>query len=681
MTPGTQLYTPLSQRNGTSRPSFGGGSLEEIKNGISHVESGGNYGAIGKPNSKGQRAYGKYQVFETNIPEWTKEALGKSLSNEEFLQDQEAQEKVADHFLGASLAQYGNPDDVASTWFTGRPVAKAGLDVADYTGTSNGDYLAKFHEGMGKSKSLYVPLAQRAGNLVAKGKEDFGNYVQGVLHPPNTEYLPIPDEKAQMTRAVPTLPIDPTGMAGVEKKAVGEAAEPIFQGFKDLSTKLLEKLKGRDVVSKQFISDLTNSPDLKQAEKDLIRNQLADHGDKVSVADFANRVKSELLPLKRITHDDMQSVGYEGTTLPDELRGPVYGYSEHVYQSPIRTSAGSVHPGLPQSESYFAHSRVEDLPAERPGMKGNNDMGAYEHESLPTEDYSMGKTRRVIELQSDLFQKGRLENEGGTLNLAEEAALRGEKTINIDGVERSNFYDHSLEQANKKIARQKELAPLEPYRNTWHERVIREEVKQAAKDGKTKLQFPTGETAMKIEGIGQGANSQWYSTRQIGADKYDLTAGTLDANKLKVGQVVSQGGRDPWIITDVLGDGKFKALPENRFLSESNLSQLKKNGDTRELAEVNGKKYFPGAQETFDISGKVDTTHGVYRRYEKLIGPYLKSKYGGKVITDPQGVKWVEIDIKPEMKKLPIEAFGVGGLGIGAASYQQNESTPQVIDS
>lgn len=32
--------------------------------------------------------------------------------------------------------------------------------------------------------------------------------------------------------------------------------------------------------------------------------------------------------------------------------------------------------------------------------------------------------------------------------------------------------------------------------------MVREEIAQAAKDGRTKLQFPTGETAMKVEGLG-----------------------------------------------------------------------------------------------------------------------------------------------------------------------------------
>ena len=58
--------------------------------------------------------------------------------------------------------------------------------------------------------------------------------------------------------------------------STAKSAPKVFKGFKDLSTKLLEKLKGRSTVSKQFISDLTNSPDLKQAERDLIRRVLDD---------------------------------------------------------------------------------------------------------------------------------------------------------------------------------------------------------------------------------------------------------------------------------------------------------------------------------------------------------------------------------------------------------------------
>lgn len=69
----------------------------------------------------------------------------------------------------------------------------------------------------------------------------------------------------------------------IQKPRIGLQIEDVskqgFQGFEDLSTKLLEKLKGRTTVSRQFIEDLSNSPDLKQAERDLIRRILGETGE------------------------------------------------------------------------------------------------------------------------------------------------------------------------------------------------------------------------------------------------------------------------------------------------------------------------------------------------------------------------------------------------------------------
>lgn len=62
---------------------------------------------------------------------------------------------------------------------------------------------------------------------------------------------------------------------------VSKSTPQTFKGFTDLSTKLLEKLKGRTTVSRQFIEDLSNSPDLKQPERDLIRRVLGEESGKL----------------------------------------------------------------------------------------------------------------------------------------------------------------------------------------------------------------------------------------------------------------------------------------------------------------------------------------------------------------------------------------------------------------
>lgn len=522
----------------------------------------------------------------------------------------------------------------------------------------------------------------------------------------------------------------------------------VFEGFKDMTTKVLDKLTGRSQVSKQFISDLTNSGELKQVERDLIRNILKDVPDKVNVQEFANKVKMELLPLKVKSSDTYKPTGtsshvpeamtsegdftpkYENRALSDELRGPVANYSEHLYQSPIKTSAGDVHFNY-QAPNYFAHTRVEDLAdavkgADRAGLKiiktensarpykvsgGGVDQnfatlveakkGLQDLKGTITTDTS---TRRVIELQSDLFQKGNLERENRHSVLSP-----GEKVGDIGTNE-------------KFLARQKETAKLEPYRNTWHERVIKEEIKKAAQDGKTKLQFPTGETAMKIEGLGD--NTVWSANN----------ANDISIGELKVGREIYRGNRDigtdendAWIITDVLGDGKFRAIPKERLntISGRILEEQGKLKDTfwqpdKFIEQVEAKTGLPrnkigggemrnagfseadtnkfydkifksqditAAQtrayvdshpiqdilkhkavgeftETFDISGKVDTNNPIYKFYEdkkagaqEPVGSYLKRKYGAQRITDPQGVTWWEIPIKKAQAKLPIEAF------------------------
>ena len=635
---------------------------------------------------------------------------------------------------------------------------------------------------------------------------------------------------------------------GAVNKITKTVAPKVFKGFQDLSTKLLEKLKGRTTVSRQFIDDLTNSPDLKQPERDLIRrvlgedsldstltaearkyknaeefigkmkgsstqygdyapqtreylpddfknitelgvnpeetvtiyrgidrmtrkgvrkindgdfvttdfdsaasyagkenvvsmevkakhlyndnprdfaedpfytgaeyvystkkikplpgdNELADiwtksqQGDQISVPDFANKVKSELLPLRRETADPTARPSggrHESITLPSELRGPVADYNEHIYESPIKTSAGGVHFGggggyldgvhMEASDypNYFAHTRIEDLPsAKSPGIADFNarlKRGGYMDKS--TLDLQKGDTRRVIEIQSDLFQKGRLEVETQGLNadlLSNKKMLEADiKSGVADATDKAKLarVNAKLAENEKQIAtRQSELSKLEPYRNTWHERVIREEVKQAAKDGKTKLQFPTGETAMKIEGLGESHN--FYTARPPSTNIREVSPGVkLDDSSLKVGQHVFEGNTlesPQWIITKVLPDGKFEAVPKHIHNSTvgtgtSDAGNVYGNEATRRNAIEN-------STETFDISGKVDTNNPIFKFYEKEVGKYLTNKYGAKRITDPQGVEWYEVIIPKGAARIPVEAFGVGAIPMLNSGEEEN---------
>lgn len=502
-----------------------------------------------------------------------------------------------------------------------------------------------------------------------------------------------------------------TGLGKINNKA---EAMKVFQGFTDITTKVLDKLKGRSSVSKQFISDLTNSPDVRQAERELIRKTLSEMPDNVPIDEFANKVKTELLPLKKSPESltkfhNFKSDRYESITLPKDIRGNVANYSERIYESPISTSAGSVHFSDITAPNYFAHTRIEDL-AKTSGetpyktLGQSVDISGGRPRVIPLEKRAarggnfQGDTRRVIEIQSDLFQKGRLDEisraavDDAVYELSNkkwnpeaipdilrryeldssavpeiERVLEFKSSADI-GQQGKNSIKQMIDEASKIPSTR--TAKLEPYRNTWHERIIREEVKSAAADGKSKLQFPTGETAMKIEGLDRRVDS-W------GVVEDDDIVDFLSPNKMKVGVEVTPNPETAtpeiegqnFIISEVLGDGKFKAIPSDRLYTYQ--SYFEKEASPKQLIEeLKRQGRYDEFTETFDLSGKVDTENPIYKFYEKDVAKFLKNQYGAHLITDPQGVKWMEVNITPELKDKPINAFGkttVGTLAAGSA--------------
>lgn len=115
---------------------------------IASVESAGSgdYSAVGPETGKG-RAYGRYQVMDFNIGPWTEKHLGKRMSPEEFLASPQAQDAVFNGEFGSYVQKYGNPQDAASVWFSGRPMDKAGNASDGYTTVPQ--YVDKFTQALG----------------------------------------------------------------------------------------------------------------------------------------------------------------------------------------------------------------------------------------------------------------------------------------------------------------------------------------------------------------------------------------------------------------------------------------------------------------------------------------------------------------------------------------------------
>ena len=138
---------PQSQPGGGG-PSGGGpsGGGTNYQNAISRIESGGRYDLQGPVTSSGDRAYGKYQIMGENIPQWTRDALGRSMTPAEFLRNPLAQDRVFNHRFGSYVSKYG-PGGAARAWFAG----EGGMNnpnARDQLGTSVGSYERQFLKGL-----------------------------------------------------------------------------------------------------------------------------------------------------------------------------------------------------------------------------------------------------------------------------------------------------------------------------------------------------------------------------------------------------------------------------------------------------------------------------------------------------------------------------------------------------
>lgn len=114
-------------------------------------------------NSYIDYAYGKYQFMGDYIPQWSKEALGYSMTPQQLMQNPDAQEKIMDYLGMKSYKKYGNWDDATAVHFSGRPVA--GNNSKDAYGTSVPTYLMNMYTDKNAPKSSTIASSQSGGTL------------------------------------------------------------------------------------------------------------------------------------------------------------------------------------------------------------------------------------------------------------------------------------------------------------------------------------------------------------------------------------------------------------------------------------------------------------------------------------------------------------------------------------
>jgi len=125
------------------------GGAGSYRDAIASIESkgSGDYSAIGPTNAKLGRPLGRYQVMEANIGPWSKEAVGREVSAEEFLANPQIQDFVFDHKFNQYAQQFG-PEGAAQAWFAG-PGGVGKTNRKDVLGTDVGTYGNKFMAALG----------------------------------------------------------------------------------------------------------------------------------------------------------------------------------------------------------------------------------------------------------------------------------------------------------------------------------------------------------------------------------------------------------------------------------------------------------------------------------------------------------------------------------------------------
>lgn len=179
--------------------------LQSTMNGIAYVETGRErgdpYANLGPKTKSGAYAVGKYQIMSSNVGPWTKEALGKAMSPDEFKNNPDAQEKTAAYMINQNLTKGYSPDDTASIWFSGRPMKKAG-NAKDSFGTSVPTYVKVFNKG----RELYHQ--QTPPGKPVSLNDDQG-LIPGYMRMPQPHPTPQPAQPTAQQQQ--TMPFDPYG--------------------------------------------------------------------------------------------------------------------------------------------------------------------------------------------------------------------------------------------------------------------------------------------------------------------------------------------------------------------------------------------------------------------------------------------------------------------------------------
>lgn len=132
--PGQSVSTRYASDSGASS------DAKQWRQKIAGIETpGGNYQTVNQTSG----AMGRYQVMPANLPSWSQQALGHSITREEFLANPQFQDKIFDTIFGGYVKKYGSVELAARAWYAGesgmwntnandKATGGSGISVGDY---------------------------------------------------------------------------------------------------------------------------------------------------------------------------------------------------------------------------------------------------------------------------------------------------------------------------------------------------------------------------------------------------------------------------------------------------------------------------------------------------------------------------------------------------------------------
>jgi hypothetical protein len=303
------------------------------------------------------------------------------------------------------------------------------------------------------------------------------------------------------------------------------------------------------------------------------------------------------------------------------------------------------------------------------------------------------KTRRILEVQSDLFQKLRnnFKFNGVPHNIIIPVDNNGKKVYLIDEKEVSaKEYNQAFENFIDADGNNKFLALLHKD-NNWVTFFIKSIIQDSAKKGYEKVLFPSGNTASKVEGhttLEQFKKQKEGRLNTLNNQLEEINSLKLVVKNEKVKKYIKSGNNSffngyetvtrGWEFRDKEGfspAAKYTKISNKLFnsiaLGEDAIKSVKKDLEN----EINQIKK---ELERVEIEG-FGALKPIFNFYENTITNILKKNYSVKQITDEYGNTWNEVEISPDFSS-PLEAFSLTKEGKVARIETEEEAFQYLVE-